>query len=216
MDNHPSREFSSPAEFISVAEETGFIVPLGEWIIRQACTEAARFPPTMRVAVNVSAVQFRNPLFPHFVISALAASGLSPHRLELEITETVLMQSNDAVLKTLHHLRALGVRIALDDFGTGYSSLSYLSSFPFDKLKIDRSFVTELGSNPHCASIVRAIISLGASLGMITTAEGVETAEQLEFLAGAGCTEAQGYLVNVPKPIAEAIKILPPRRAAVA
>jgi EAL domain-containing protein (putative c-di-GMP-specific phosphodiesterase class I) len=123
------------------------------------------------------------------------------------------MQSNEAVLKTLHHLRALGVRIALDDFGTGYSSLSYLSSFPFDKLKIDRSFVKELGTNPHCASIVRAIISLGASLGIVTTAEGVETADQLRFLAEAGCSEAQGYLVNVPKPIDQALRILPPRRS---
>ena len=207
--NHPSRGFIPPAEFIPIAEETGLIVSLGEWIVRQACAEAAQLPERMRVAVNVSAVQFRNPQFLNFVISAVAAAGLSPQRLELEITETVLMQSNEAVLKTLHQLRNIGVRISLDDFGTGYSSLSYLSSFPFDKLKIDRSFVKELGVKPHCDAIVRAIIGLGTSLGMETTAEGVETAEQLAFLASAGCSEAQGYLVNVPKPIAEAIKILP-------
>jgi diguanylate cyclase (GGDEF)-like protein len=211
--NHPSRGLIPPAEFIPIAEETGLIVPLGEWIIRQACMEAAQFPQAMRVAVNVSAVQFRNPQFLQFVVSAMAASGLSPHRLELEITETVLMQSNEAVLKTLHQLRALGVRIALDDFGTGYSSLSYLSSFPFDKLKIDRSFVKELGTNPHCGAIVRAIIGLGTSLGMETTAEGVETAEQLDFLGKAGCSEAQGYLVNEPKPAEQALKILAPARA---
>jgi diguanylate cyclase (GGDEF)-like protein len=212
--NHPSRGFIPPAEFIPIAEETGLIVALGEWIIRQACKEAAQFPEALRVAVNVSAVQFRNPQFPQFVLSALAASGLSPHRLELEITETVLMQSNETVLKTLHQLRGLGVRIALDDFGTGYSSLSYLSSFPFDKLKIDRSFTKELGTNPHCAAIVRAIISLGASLGMVTTAEGVETAAQLDFLGAAGCAEAQGFLVNEPKPAQEAVKVLPRARGA--
>jgi EAL domain-containing protein (putative c-di-GMP-specific phosphodiesterase class I) len=212
--NHPTRGLVPPASFIGIAEDTGLIVPMGEWILRQACAEAAQFPEPIRVAINVSAVQFRNPQFLQSVISALAASGLCPHRLELEITETVLMQSNDAVLKTLHQLRDLGVRIALDDFGTGYSSLSYLSSFPFDKLKIDRSFVQELGANPHCAAIVRAIISLGKSLGMIITAEGVETSEQLDFIREAGCSEAQGYLVNVPKPAREAVKILPQGRAA--
>jgi diguanylate cyclase (GGDEF)-like protein len=211
---HPSRGFIPPADFIPIAEETGFIVPLGEWIIREACAEAAQFPGSALVAVNVSAVQFRNPQFLPSVVSALATSGLSPHRLELEITETVLMQSNEDVLRTLHRLRALGVRIALDDFGTGYSSLSYLSSFPFDKLKIDRSFVKELGAKPHCAAIVRAIISLGTSLGMVITAEGVETTAHLEFLASEGCTEAQGYLLSVPRPAEEAIKILPRARAA--
>jgi diguanylate cyclase (GGDEF)-like protein len=211
--HHPSRGLVMPAEFIPVAEETGLIVPMGEWIMRQACSEAARFPGETRVAVNVSAMQLRSPNLVQFVVSALATSGLSPRRLEIEITETVLMQSNEAVLQTLHQLRGLGIRIALDDFGTGYSSLSYLSSFPFDKLKIDRSFVKELGRNADCAAIVRGIISLGASLGMVITAEGVETPEQLEFIRAAGCSEAQGYLLSEPKPAQEAVKILQRGRA---
>jgi diguanylate cyclase (GGDEF)-like protein len=205
--NHPERGLVSPAEFIPVAEETGLIVQMGEWIIRQACAEAAHFPAATRIAVNVSAVQFHSPHFVQFVLSALGASGLAPHRLELEITETVLMQNSEAVLKTLHQLRGLGVRVALDDFGTGYSSLSYLSSFPFDKLKIDRSFISGLGTNPDCAAIVRAIISLGASLGMAITAEGVETAVQLDFIRAVGCTEAQGFLLNTPQPVHEAARI---------
>jgi predicted signal transduction protein with EAL and GGDEF domain len=214
--NHPVRGLVSPAEFIPVAEETGLIVPMGEWILRQACYEAALFPAGTRVAVNVSAVQFRNPQFVKLVMSALAASSLSPHRLELEITETILMQSSDAVLKTLRQLRDLGVRVALDDFGTGYSSLSYLSSFPFDKLKIDRSFVSGLGTNPDCAAIVRAIISLGTSLGMTITAEGVETNAQLEFVRAAGCSEAQGFLIDTPKPVDEALRIFGAGRAVAA
>jgi EAL domain-containing protein (putative c-di-GMP-specific phosphodiesterase class I) len=214
---HPGRGLLSPDQFIPIAEETGLIVPLGEWIIRQACAEAAHFPAAARVAVNVSAAQFRSPNFVQTVVSALASSKLPPHRLELEITETVLMQGSDGALKALHQLRSIGVRIALDDFGTGYSSLSYLSSFPFDKLKIDRSFVTDLADSPHCAAIVRAIIGLGASLGICTTAEGVETPEQFEFLREAGCTEAQGYLLSVPKPAHEALRIFERgRKAAVA
>jgi diguanylate cyclase (GGDEF)-like protein len=203
---HPSRGIVSPGEFIGVAEETGLIVPLGEWVIQQACREAAHLPGTSRVAINVSPAQFRSPSFVQFVVTALAESGLSPARLELEITETLLMHSNDAVLKALHDLRSLGIRIALDDFGTGYSSLGYVRSFPFDKIKIDRSFVDELGKSPDCAAIVRAIVSLGAGLGIPTTAEGVETAAQLDFVRACGCSEAQGYLLGIPMPLHEAVR----------
>jgi EAL domain-containing protein (putative c-di-GMP-specific phosphodiesterase class I) len=214
--HHPARGPVAPAEFIPLAEETGLIIPLGEWILRQACAEAARFPETIRVAVNVSVVQFRNPHFVPFVVSALAAAGLSPHRLELEITETVLLEESEATLKTLHHLRSLGVRVALDDFGTGYSSLSYLSSFPFDKLKIDRSFVSGLGTNPDCAAIVRAIVGLGTSLGMTITAEGVETPAQLDFIRAVGCSEVQGYIVDPPQPVGDAVRTFAQDRSAAA
>jgi diguanylate cyclase (GGDEF)-like protein len=214
--HHPARGAVAPADFIPLAEETGLITPLGEWILRQACTEAARFPEAIRIAVNVSVVQFRNPHFVPSVVSALAAAGLSPHRLELEITETVLMEESEVTLKTLHHLRSLGVRVALDDFGTGYSSLSYLSSFPFDKLKIDRSFISGLGTNPDCAAIVRAIVGLGTSLGMTITAEGVETPAQLDFIRAVGCSEAQGYIIDRPQPVGDAVRILAEDRAATA
>jgi diguanylate cyclase (GGDEF)-like protein len=214
--HHPARGPVAPAEFIPLAEETGLIIPLGEWIMRQACMEAAQFPDTTRIAVNVSVVQFRNPHFVPFVVSALAAAGLSPHRLELEITETVLMEESEATLRTLNHLRSLGVRVALDDFGTGYSSLSYLSRFPFDKLKIDRSFVSGLGTNPDCAAIVRAIVGLGTSLGMTITAEGCETSAQLDFVRAVGCSEAQGYIIDKPQPVGDAIRIFAPDRAAAA
>jgi diguanylate cyclase (GGDEF)-like protein len=214
--HHPARGAVAPADFIPLAEETGLIIPLGEWILRQACTEAARFPEAIRIAVNVSVVQFRNPHFVPSVVSALAAAGLSPHRLELEITETVLMEESEATLKTLHHLRSLGVRLALDDFGTGYSSLSYLSSFPFDKLKIDRSFVSGLGTNPDCAAIVRAIVGLGTSLGMTITAEGVETPAQLDFIRAVGCSEAQGSIIDASQPIGDAVRTIAQDRAAAA
>jgi diguanylate cyclase (GGDEF)-like protein len=213
---HPTRGIVAPAEFIMVAEDTGLIVGLGEWVLRQACSEALRFPAGTRIAVNVSAVQFRSSNFVELVVSALAASGLPPDRLELEITETVLMQSNEGVLKALHDLRSLGVRIALDDFGTGYSSLSYVRSFPFDKIKIDRSFVKELGKNPDCAAIVRAIVSLGAGLGIVTTAEGVETDAQLDFIRACGCSEAQGHLLGAPKPLQHALGLFEGARAVTA
>ena len=213
---HPTRGIVSPGEFIAVAEETGLIVPLGEWVIREACREAAQLPGTSRVAVNVSAAQFRSPNFVQFVVTTLAETGLSPARLELEITETLLMHSNDAVLEALHLLRGLGIRIALDDFGTGYSSLGYVRSFPFDKIKIDRSFVNELGKSPDCAAIVRAIVSLGAGLRIPTTAEGVETAAQLDFVRACGCSEAQGYLLGRPKPLQEAVRDVQQSRAIVA
>lgn len=203
---HPERGLVSPADFIPVAEETGLIVPLGEWVLREACAQAARWPGRYRVAVNVSPAQIRSHNVTHSVVQALASSGLPPHRLELEITETVLLDENEASLRTLHALRHMGVRIAMDDFGTGYSSLSYLRSFPFDKIKIDQSFTREV-ANPDTAAIVRAVIGLGLRLGMSITAEGVETAEQLTFLQAEGCTEVQGYLISPPCPSEEAILV---------
>ena len=192
-----------PSEFIPLAEEMGLIVPLGEWVLREACTEAARWPDPIKVAVNLSPVQFRNRGLVTTVTQALAAARLAPHRLELEITEAVLLQDDEATVTMLHQLRALGVRIAMDDFGTGYSSLSYLRSFPFDKIKIDRSFIKDIERNRGSAVIIRAIASLGTSLGIETTAEGVETEEQLELVRRAGCTEMQGYLASPPRPAAE-------------
>jgi diguanylate cyclase (GGDEF)-like protein len=205
---HPVHGMISPASFIPIAEDTGLIVPLGEWVLRQACAEAARWPDGVRVSVNVSAVQFRQRNLVGLVMAALAGSGLEPERLELEITESVLMQESEASVRILHQLRSLGVRIAMDDFGTGYSSLSYLRRFPFDKIKIDRAFVKELSRNPESAAIVRAIVGLGRSLGISTTAEGVETQEQLDIVRAEGCTEVQGYLLSAPKPAHEALALL--------
>jgi diguanylate cyclase (GGDEF)-like protein len=194
---HPTRGMISPGDFIPLAEETGQIVPLGAWALREACREAASWPSDLRVAVNVSAVQFRQPGLEQSVVSALAASGLAPHRLELEITESVLVQDAEAVIACLHRLRSLGVRIALDDFGTGYSSLSYLRRFPFDKIKIDRSFIREI-SDPDAAAIVRAVVGIATHLGASVTAEGVETAAQLQQVRQEGCTEVQGFLISRP------------------
>ena len=192
-----------PDEFIPVAEEIGLIVPLGDWVLKQACRDAVTWPGKLTVAVNLSAVQFRNPMLTLSVVSALGQSGLSASRLELEITETVLLQDDKSVLEALHQFRGLGVRICMDDFGTGYSSLSYLRSFPFDKIKIDRSFIRELGKKNDAVAIIRAVMELGASFGMITTAEGVETEEQLDILRAEGCVQVQGYLFSRPKPVAE-------------
>jgi EAL domain-containing protein (putative c-di-GMP-specific phosphodiesterase class I) len=200
---HPLRGIVGPDEFIPIAEEVGLIVPIGEWIMRQACRDAAQWRDGMRVAVNISAVQFRGRHLAEMVVSALAAGGLPPAQLELEITESVLLEETKATLETLHQLRGLGVRVALDDFGTGYSSLSYLRSFPFDKIKIDRSFVREVTESANGAAIVRAIASLGASLGMEITAEGVETKAQLDLIRAEGCTEAQGFYFSVPRPASE-------------
>jgi diguanylate cyclase (GGDEF)-like protein len=206
--NHPARGLVSPLEFISLAEETTLIVPIGEWVIRQACREAARWPNHIRVAVNVSPVQFAKSNLAEVVTSALAWAGLPAARLELEITESVLLLDSDATLATLHQLRKMGVRISMDDFGTGYSSLSYLRSFPFDKIKIDRSFVHDAPSNEDSKAIIRAVIGLGASLSMTTTGEGVETREELDYLKREGCVEAQGYLFSEPRPAAEVYKML--------
>jgi diguanylate cyclase (GGDEF)-like protein/PAS domain S-box-containing protein len=201
--HHPERGMVPPDAFIPVAEEIGLIVPLGDWVLKQACRDAVTWPDKLSVAVNLSAVQFRNPSLALSVVSALGQSGLAASRLELEITETVLLQDDRAVLDTLHQFRDLGVRICMDDFGTGYSSLSYLRSFPFDKIKIDRSFIRELGKKDDCVVIIRAVLGLGSSLGMITTAEGVETKEQLDILRAEGCMQVQGYLFSKPKPAAE-------------
>ena len=205
---HPTRGMIPPMEFIPLAEEIGLIVPLGEWVLKEACSEAARWDNKLSVAVNLSAAQFRNSTLVLPVISALGASGLPASRLELEITETVLLQDTATVLESLHQLHDLGVRISMDDFGTGYSSLSYLRMFPFDRIKIDRSFVAELGKNNDCVAIIRAVVSLSGSLGMATTAEGVETEQQLAILRAEGCTQAQGYLFSKPVPASEVPAVL--------
>uniref|UniRef100_UPI0005B97399 putative bifunctional diguanylate cyclase/phosphodiesterase n=1 Tax=Methylobacterium sp. B1 TaxID=91459 RepID=UPI0005B97399 len=184
---HPERGLVSPLDFIPLAEEIGLIVPIGEWVVRQACRDAMTWPEHMSVAVNVSPAQFKSDRLVETIISALAGSGLPARRLEVEITEGVLLQENDRTLQTLHRLRELGVRVSMDDFGTGYSSLSYLRSFPFDKIKIDRSFVKDLTSKPDGEAIIRAIAGLGKSLGMTTVAEGVETAEQMQSVRLEGC-----------------------------
>ena len=201
--NHPIKGMISPADFIPLAEEIGFIVPLGEWVIRQACATAARWPDDLHVAVNISAIQFRSPGLMQVIVSALASSGLAPTRLEIEITESVLLHNKEATLAVLHQLRALGIRIAMDDFGTGYSSLTYLQSFPFDKIKIDRSFVKNITENASSLNIVRAVAALANGMGMTATAEGVETEEQLDRIASEGCTEMQGFLFSRPLPVAE-------------
>lgn len=199
---HPSRGFVSPAEFIPIAEENGLIVPIGEWVLRTACATAASWPD-VTVAVNLSPVQFRSRGLVAMVTSALAEAGLPPQRLELEVTETALLDDSEATIEILHQLRALGVRVSLDDFGVGYSSLSYLRKFPFDRIKIDRSFVGTLGESPESVAIVRTIASLGSVLGVETTAEGVETVEQLDFVRACGCTAVQGYYFGKPCPAAE-------------
>jgi diguanylate cyclase (GGDEF)-like protein len=200
---HPQRGMISPAEFVPIAEETGLINPLGEWVLTTACAEAATWPEQIKLAVNVSPVQFKSGTLALKVIAALAASGLAASRLELEITEAVLIRDDDAALAVLHQLRAIGVRIALDDFGTGYSSLSYLQRFPFDKIKIDRCFVADIGEPEGSSCIVQAVVNIAAERLMTTTAEGVETEQQRDLLRALGCSEMQGYLFSAPKPAAE-------------
>jgi diguanylate cyclase (GGDEF)-like protein/PAS domain S-box-containing protein len=213
---HPMRGLIPPGNFIPLAEETGLIIQIGEWVLRTACRDAAAWPNDIGVAVNLSPVQFKNPNLVLQVMNALAQSGLPAHRLELEITESVLLQNSEATLLTLHALRGNGVRISLDDFGTGYSSLSYLRSFPFDKIKIDRSFVEDVTSRNDSLAIVRAVTGLGRSLGIATTAEGVETPAQLELLRREGCTQAQGYLFSKPRPASEVKKLFAQIESAVA
>ena len=193
---HPERGMISPVEFIPVAEETGLINQLGQWVLDTACAEAVNWPDHIRVAVNVSPVQFRSQALALNVAATLAACGLAASRLELEITEAVLIRDDDAALDVLHQLRKLGVRIALDDFGTGYSSLSYLLRFPFDKIKIDRSFIQDLAGAGASSSIVQAVVTIAAASDMTTTAEGVETEQQRNLLYILGCTEMQGYLFS--------------------
>ena len=205
---HPVRGMISPAEFIPIAEETGLINQLGEWVLTTACTEAATWPGHTKVAVNVSPVQFRNHALALKVAAALAASGLPASRLELEITEAVLVHDDEAALAILHQLRAIGVRIALDDFGTGYSSLSYLQRFPFDKIKIDRCFVKDIVESEGSSTIVQAVVNIANVRNMTTTAEGVETEPQRMVLRGLGCTEMQGYLFSAAKPAADVRTLL--------
>jgi diguanylate cyclase (GGDEF)-like protein/PAS domain S-box-containing protein len=200
---HPVRGFVPPADFIPLAEESGLIVEMGEWILREACREAASWPMPLQIAVNLSPAQFTRGDVVGLVHSILLETGLAPGRLELEITEGVLIEDFDRGLALLRRLKALGVRISMDDFGSGYSSLSYLQAFPFDKIKIDRAFVVNLGRNPQSAAIVRAVIGLGHGLEMSIVAEGVETHEQLAFLAEEGCDTVQGYFIGRPAPIAQ-------------
>jgi EAL domain-containing protein (putative c-di-GMP-specific phosphodiesterase class I) len=197
---HPKRGLVSPAEFIPLAEEIGLIKPMGTWVLKQACADAAHWPNNIKVAVNLSPVQFKCPSLVLDVIAALGSSGLDATRLELEITETVMLQDTETTLATLAQLKGLGVRISMDDFGTGYSSLSYLQTFPFDKIKIDRSFVKDITTTTGSLNIVRAVTAIANGLGMQTTAEGVETKAQLETIKSEGCTEVQGYLLSQPLP----------------
>ncbi|SHL97712.1 diguanylate cyclase/phosphodiesterase [Bradyrhizobium lablabi] len=210
---HPERGMISPAEFVPIAEETGLINALGEWVLTTACEEAARWPDDTRLAVNVSPVQFRSGTLALKIVAALAASGLPANRLELEITEAVLIRDDEAALAILHQLRAIGVRIALDDFGTGYSSLSYLQRFPFDKIKIDRCFVNDIAEPGGSSGIVRAVVNIAAERHMTTTAEGVETEQQQELLRELGCSEMQGYLFSAAKPAIEVRQLLFAHRA---
>jgi diguanylate cyclase (GGDEF)-like protein len=200
---HPERGVVPPAEFIPLSEDIGLIVPIGEWVLHEACRAAASWPATISVAVNLSPVQFKEPNLVEIVAHALQASGLSPSRLELEITETALLKNTASTLETLRRLRGLGVRISLDDFGTGYSSISYLRTFPFDTIKIDRSFVHDIGAGTNSLAIVNAIVTLGQAFGMSITAEGVETAEQLRTLQAEHCTDVQGFLFSPPVPFAD-------------
>ena len=201
--HHPSRGLISPATFIPLAEESGTIVALGEWILRTACQEAASWPRPLNISINLSPVQFQRGDLPKLLHEILLETGLAPARIELEITEGVLIGDFEGALSILRQLKNLGLRIAMDDFGTGYSSLSYLQSFPFDKIKIDRSFVANIGRSQQAAAIIRAVIALGRGLDLPVVAEGVETEEQRQFLAGEHCNEIQGFLVGKPKPIAE-------------
>jgi EAL domain-containing protein (putative c-di-GMP-specific phosphodiesterase class I) len=199
--HHPVRGFVPPSDFIPLAEESGLIVEMGEWILREACRESASWLKPLQIAVNLSPAQFMHGDLVGLVHSILIETGLPPGRLELEITEGVLIEDFDRGLALLRRLKALGVRISMDDFGSGYSSLSYLQAFPFDKIKIDRAFVMNLGRNPQSAAIVRAMIGLGHGMNMSIVAEGVETLEQLGFLAEEGCDSVQGYLLGRPLPI---------------
>jgi len=205
---HPQRGFISPAEFIPIAEDTGLINQLGEWVLATACADATNWPDDVKLAVNVSPSQFKSGTLPLRVASALAAAGLPASRLELEITEAVLIRDDEAALAILHQLRALGIRIALDDFGTGYSSLSYLQRFPFDKIKIDRCFVDRIAESEASTSIVQAVVDLAAARRMKTTAEGVETEEQRRLLRSLGCTEMQGWLFSKARPVGEIIELI--------
>ncbi len=212
---HPTRGPVSPAEFIPLAEKTGLIIPLGEWILRTACAEAATWPENIQVAVNVSSVQLSDNKLADVIVGAIAAAGIQPNRLEIEITESAFMQNTFSNLATLKSLHDLGVRIAMDDFGTGYSSLSYLLSFPFHRIKIDRLFIAALTDKNESHVIVRALADLARSLKLRITAEGVETAQQLQQVRMLGCTEIQGYLLSPPRPAVEILQFFAPHAESV-
>jgi EAL domain-containing protein (putative c-di-GMP-specific phosphodiesterase class I) len=201
--NHPTRGMISPADFIPIAEETGLIIPIGDWVVATACEQAVNWPDHVKVAVNLSPAQLKNRNLVKVVSTALTESGMAANRLQLEITESLLMQNTFSTLATLHELRKLGVQIAMDDFGTGYSSLSYLRSFPFDKIKIDRSFIQDLSNGAEPLAIVNAVAGLAKCLNMVSTAEGVETQQQFDALQSIGCTEMQGYLFSKARPASE-------------
>ena len=211
--NHPERGQISPDQFIPIAEETGLILPLGEWVLRTACLHAANWPKDLCVAVNLSATQFKGRQLVQLAMNALASSGMAPNRLDLEITETVLLQDEANTLALLHHLREIEIQISLDDFGTGYSSLAYVRKLPFDKIKIDRSFVQDMLVREDCRAIVRAVISLAKGLGITTIVEGVESPEQVDAAIADGCSEGQGYLFARPMPIWEVAEFLTKQRA---
>jgi EAL domain-containing protein (putative c-di-GMP-specific phosphodiesterase class I) len=199
----PKRGMVSPDTFIPIAEESGLIITLDEWVLREACREAASWPQPLSIAVNISPIQFRHGDLPRLIHSILLETGLTPARLELEITESVFIDDFSRAISILNRLKSLGARIAMDDFGTGYSSLCYLHSFPFDKIKIDQSFIGDLEHNHHSRAIVRAVIGLGRSLDLLILAEGVETEAQHAFLVHEGCDKVQGYLTGRPLPIAD-------------
>ncbi|MFT4438716.1 putative bifunctional diguanylate cyclase/phosphodiesterase [Caballeronia sp. 15715] len=205
---NPKRGIVGAGEFVPLAEELGLIAPIGEWVLRHACWRATRWPGSLRVSVNLSAAQFRGNSLVDAVTSALRESGLAPHRLELEITESLMLENTDAVLCVLRQLQRIGVSIAMDDFGTGYSSLSYLTMFPFDRIKIDQSFTRGIGQRPEAEAVIRAVMGICTNLGIVSTAEGVETNAQLDFLSRAGCDEAQGYLFSPPRPEQEVANFL--------
>ncbi len=207
--HHPQDGMISRAEFIAVAEDTGLIVPLGEWVLRKACADAAKWPDNVNVAVNVSTVQLKRQSLTQTVFTALAASGLLAHRLEIEITETVILEDSNEVRGTLHQLHELGVQIVMDDFGTGYSSLSYLRKFPFDKIKIDA--FREISDGDDCSTIAEAIVKMARTMKIATVVEGVETPQQLVKVREWGCTEMQGYLFSRPKPVEQILPLFAPR-----
>jgi EAL domain-containing protein (putative c-di-GMP-specific phosphodiesterase class I) len=205
---HPRLGAVPPSEFVPLAEESGLIGPLGQWVLRSACAEAAKWPAQFRIAVNLSPIQFKHSNLVNVIVGALAASGLPASRLELEITESLLLEADPKNIAVLHELRALGVHIVMDDFGTGFSSLNYLRSFPFDKIKIDRSFVNDIAKGGESMAIVKAIIDLARALDIAVVAEGVETEEQLNRLVAEGCNQVQGYYFSKPAPISNFEKIL--------
>jgi len=201
--HHPQSGMIPPAEFIPIAEDMGLIIPLGEWVLRKACADAAEWPDNVNVAVNVSTIQFRRQGLTQTVLAALAASGLPAHRLEIEITESVILEDSNDIRATLQQLHELGVQIVMDDFGTGYSSLIYLRKFPFDKIKIDAFVVRGLSDGSDCGTIVEAITKMANTMKIATVVEGIETQQQLEKVREGGCTEMQGYLFSHPKPVEE-------------